>query len=148
MRGSRNIRARWSTRRRLLTRLVSLAAIVAAVAVPLSASTANASLLGQVSTFGTAGSGAGQFQDPQGLAIQPTSGNVFVVDSGNARIEQFDPTGHFIAALGWGVKDGKAQSEVCTKSCRAGIGGSGPGQFSMPTTIAVNGSTVFVGDAN
>jgi hypothetical protein len=47
-----------------------------------------------------------------------------------------------------------AHSEVCTSTCQAGIAGSGPGQFSLPTSIAVgnvsggpSASKVFVGDA-
>src|SRR5262249_3882724 len=74
-------------------------------------------------------------------------------DSGNARVEVFDPKGNFLAAWGWGVTDGTAQSEVCTANCQAGIPGSGPGQFSRPTSIAVgappgpSANKVFVGDA-
>jgi hypothetical protein len=79
-------------------------------------------LLGKVSPFGIVGSGAAQLQNPQKVAIQPTSGNVYRADTRNARVEQLDPTGHAIATLGRGVKHGKSQSEVCTKSCRAGIG--------------------------
>ena len=45
-----------------------------------------------------------------------------------------------------------AQSEVCTSGCQAGIVGSGAGQFSNPTSIAVDSSggpsagDVYVGD--
>lgn len=111
------------------------------MAVPLGAPTANASLVSPVSTFGSAGSGAGQLNNPQGVAIQQTSGNVFVADTGNARVDEFGPTGTFIRAFGWGVADGKAQAEVCTSSCQAGIPGSGPGQFSRPTSIAFGNAT-------
>jgi hypothetical protein len=134
--------------------LASLAAVVAAMAVPLGAPTASASLVGPVSTFGGAGSGAGQLDSPQGVAIQQTSGNVFVADAGNARVDVFGPDGTFIRAFGWGVADGKAQAEVCTSHCQAGISGSGPGQFSRPTSIAFGDVTggasagkVFVADA-
>jgi DNA-binding beta-propeller fold protein YncE len=112
------------------------------------------SFLLQVSSFGSTGSGAGQFQTPVGVAIQLSSGVVYVADSGNARVENFTATGKFIAAFGWGVADGMAHSEVCTANCQAGIPGSGPGQFSLPTSIAFgNGSggasvgKVYVGDA-
>jgi len=112
------------------------------------------SFLVQGNSFGSAGSGAGQLQTPVGVAIQQTSGTVYVADSGNARVEKFDVNGNFLAAWGWGVADGAAHSEVCTATCQAGIPGSGPGQFSLPTSIAfgnVSGgaaaSKVFVGDA-
>ena len=57
-------------------------------------------------------------------------------------------SGNFIAAWGWGVNDGEARSEVCKSNCQAGIPGSGAGQFSRPTTVAVDStSKVYVGDA-
>jgi hypothetical protein len=109
--------------------------------------------LGQVGTFGSPGSGAGQVQSPQGVAVQATSGNVYVADTGNARVDVFGPSGRFIEAFGWGVADGQPRAEVCATSCQAGIAGSGAGQFSRPTTIAIGAppgpaaNKVFVGDA-
>jgi hypothetical protein len=78
---------------------------------------------------------------------------VYVADSGNARVDEFGPGGGFIAAFGWGVADGKAQAEVCTSTCQAGIAGSGPGQFSRPTSISFgvpggpSAGKVFIGDS-
>src|SRR5262245_12973695 len=112
------------------------------------------SFLVQGASFGSAGSGAGQFQTPVGVAIQQASGAIYVADSGNARVQKFSAKGKFVLAFGWGVADGAAHSEVCTANCRAGIAGSGPGQFSLPTSIAFGNATgvasaakVFVGDA-
>jgi len=54
-----------------------------------------------VSTFGTPGSGSGQFNDPQGLAADDT-GNVIVADSGNNRLQvlSFDGTNFsFVRAI-------------------------------------------------
>ena len=107
----------------------------------------------QVGAFGTPGSAASQFQTPIGVAA--FGGNVYVADSGNARVQRFNQKGVFKAAWGWGVKDGKAQSEVCTnkKGCQPGIPGAGPGQFQNPTSVAVDTSkssskgSVYVGDA-
>ena len=42
------------------------------------------------SSFGTAGSGAGQFDRPLGVAVNEVSHEVDVVDSGNGRVERFD----------------------------------------------------------
>jgi DNA-binding beta-propeller fold protein YncE len=82
------------------------------------------------------------------MASDQASGNVYVADSGNNRIEKFDANGNFIAAWGWGVADGKAQAEVCTSNCQAGIAGSGPGQLSGPNSVATSSTgKVFVGDA-
>jgi DNA-binding beta-propeller fold protein YncE len=110
-------------------------------------------LFNQVATFGSPGSGAGQLQGPEGVAVAPASGNLYVADTGNDRVDVFSATGTFIDAFGWGVADGQPRAEVCTASCQAGIAGSGPGQFSSPTTIAIGAtvipaaSKVYVGDA-
>lgn len=52
--------------------------------------------------WGTRGSGNGQFFYPYGIATDP-SGNVFVGDTNNYRIEKFDPVGKFLAA--WATPD-------------------------------------------
>ena len=92
-----------------------------------------------LSSFGSKGSGSGQFSTPLGLAAE-ASGNVWVADSGNNRIEKFTSSGTFLAAWGWGVADGQAKSEVCTSSCQAGISGSGNGQFKGSGDIAIDSS--------
>jgi DNA-binding beta-propeller fold protein YncE len=135
--------------------MARVAVAIGAVTLALGAATASAqaSLLSAVAMFGSQGAGAGQLSAPVGVAVRAQNGTVYVADSGNARVDEFGPSGTFIAAFGWGVADGKPQSEVCTSSCQAGIPGSGPGQFSNPTSIAigVSGSPsagkVFVGDA-
>jgi DNA-binding beta-propeller fold protein YncE len=93
-----------------------------------------------LSQFGASGSGAGQFSEPQGLAVDQATNDLYVADAGNHRIEKFDESGHFIVAWGWGVADGKAQSEVCTEACQAGLQGVEPGQLSRPMAIAVDNS--------
>jgi DNA-binding beta-propeller fold protein YncE len=130
-----------------------IAFVVYAVTLGVAAGSAQASLLSAVTTFGSQGAGAGQLSAPVGVAVRAQNGTVYVADSGNARVDEFGPSGTFVAAFGWGVADGKPQSEVCTSSCQAGIPGSGPGQFANPTSIAVGASggpaagKVFVGDA-
>jgi DNA-binding beta-propeller fold protein YncE len=66
---------------------------------------------------GGAGPDDGQFDSPAAIAVD-ASGNVFVADTGNGRIEKFSPTGAFLAGIG-------------TK-------GSDHGQFSEPSGIAVD----------
>src|SRR5262249_13215047 len=134
-------------------RVAGVVLTVCVLGVAPGATTAWASLFSPVSTFGSPGSGSGELQTPTGMAIQATNGAVYVADTGNTRIVKFDAKGLFIAAWGWGVTDGAAQSEVCTSNkCQAGIPGSGPGQFSRPTTIPVSAAgasanKVLVGDA-
>ncbi|MCS7286371.1 MAG: TIGR03663 family protein [Anaerolineae bacterium] len=67
--------------------------------------------------IGTCGAKPGQFLDPRNLAVD-AEGNIYVVDSGNHRIQKFGPNGQFI--LQWGSF------------------GSAPGQFSEPWGIAVD----------
>jgi DNA-binding beta-propeller fold protein YncE len=77
--------------------------------------------------WGALGSGAGQFANPESVAVDG-DGNVYVADRGNARVEKFDPAGGFLGQ--WGTP------------------GSGPGQLSLPEGIAVDGfNDVYVADA-
>src|SRR5262245_30552582 len=107
-------------------RVAGVALAVCALAAP-GVTTAQSSLLIPVSTFGSSGSSAGLFQFPTGVAVDQSSGRLYVADTGNARIQKFDKSGKFKSAWGWGVRDGEEQSEVCThrKDCQAGIPGSG-----------------------
>jgi hypothetical protein len=53
--------------------------------------------------IGSSGSGAGQTEDPRGVAVDHSNGTVFVADRANRRVDVFGPTGNFIRAFGWGV---------------------------------------------
>ncbi len=44
-------------------------------------------------TFGTRGTGLGQFGQPYGLAIDPNDGSIYVADLNNKRVEKFSNTG-------------------------------------------------------
>ena len=78
-------------------------------------------------SFGTHGSGQGQFNHPYGVAVDG-EGNILVADCYNHRIQKFTAEDQFLAAVG-------------TK-------GSGTLQFSCPTHIAFNTSNneVYVAD--
>ena len=54
-----------------------------------------------VQTWGSEGTGPGEFRDPIGVAIGP-SGDIYVTDTGNNRIQRFSPDGRFIVAWGEG----------------------------------------------
>jgi NHL repeat len=80
---------------------------------------------------GLHGSGAGQLSNPYGVATG-SSGDVYVADEVNNRIDEFSAAGKFIDAWGWGVVDGASKFETCTSTCRAGIGGDGAGGSPAP----------------
>ena len=79
-------------------------------------------------TFGTRGSGQGQFKYPRGVAVDD-EWNILVADGGDHRIQKFTPEGHFLTAVG--------------------AGGKGPLQFYHPTDIVLNAANkkVYVTDS-
>jgi hypothetical protein len=116
---------------------------------------------------GLNGSGAGQFEDASGVAVNGDSasladGDVYVEDAGNHRVEKFTADGEFLLAWGEGVADGKEEAQTCgpeaapaTITCQAGVPpavegtGEGPGEFERMArdAIAVDSEgTVYVGD--
>jgi hypothetical protein len=108
------------------------------------------------SSFGEAGSGAGALElqaatssEPgSGLTVNQSSGDIYVADTGNHRVDQFSSAGAFIRAWGWGVEDGSAEAQTCTtlSACQAGLPGTAPGQFEDPRAIAVDDGPGGEGD--
>jgi sugar lactone lactonase YvrE len=124
--------------RRLAVVLAIAAALLALAVAPAFAGMTHAFS----SSFGSAGAGAGQLSlvSNSGVAVNSTTGDVYVADTGNARVDQFDSGGSFVRAWGFGVADGLPAFETCTLSCQAGVQGSGAGQFTTPTFVAVDNS--------
>jgi DNA-binding beta-propeller fold protein YncE len=102
----------------------------------------------------------GDFSTPGGIAINTTgsggvpAGTFYVVDTSNLRIQRFSPSGQFVAAWGWGVRNGSAEYQICTDAptCQRGIAGGGSGQIGSAGAggVAVDPSTgaVYVQDSN
>jgi hypothetical protein len=65
---------------------------------------------------GLAGSEAGQFAafGMTGVAVDQSSGNVYVADDASHRIDLFTAKGSFIGAFGWNVKDFSEALQFCT----------------------------------
>jgi hypothetical protein len=82
---------------------------------------------------GTASGAAGAIGESIDLAIDQTTGTIYVTDQQNHRIDVFSATGSFEGAFGWAVKaTGTAQElQFCTAEtgCQTGSFGSGAGQF-------------------
>jgi S-layer protein (TIGR01567 family) len=92
----------------------------------MSASVTHAETYNFVTKWGLYGSENGQFWDPTDVAVDH-SGNVYVADSGNNRIQKFDSSGKYLTQ--WGSL------------------GTGNGQFNDPWGIAVDSTGyVFVVD--
>jgi hypothetical protein len=108
------------------------------------------------SSFGSAGSGAGQLElaASSELAVNQATGDIYVADTENHRVDEFDPakpaSEQFIRAFGLNV--GGAGVDVCTTSCQKGTSSSSPGAFQKPVLVAVDNSSgpskgdVYVGD--
>ncbi|MBA3866088.1 MAG: PD40 domain-containing protein [Solirubrobacterales bacterium] len=118
-------------------RLASVALSATAFALLLTAAPAAAA---SPTTFCPPGTAAGHCVLAAGVAVDQSSGRVYVADDSGSRIEVFDSTGKFLRAFGWGVLDGKAEPQVCTTVCQPGIEGSGSGQMYRPSSVAVDNS--------
>lgn len=81
-----------------------------------------------VSQFGSSGSGNGQFSSPAGVAVDQKTGDVYVADGNNNRVEKFSRAGAYISQFG--------------------ASGTGNGQFDFPGGVAVDPKTgdVYVTD--
>jgi hypothetical protein len=77
-----------------------------------------ASFLKFLLSWGASGGGNGQFNKPTGIDVISGSGDVYVVDTFNHRIQKFNSSGNYVAK--WGSS------------------GSGNGQFNNPHDIAIS----------
>lgn len=79
------------------------------------------------SSFGSAGTGNGQFAHPGDVALD-AKGNLWVVDENNNRVEQFNEKGEYVTKFG--------------------MTGSGNGQLKRPTSLAIDAKgNIWVADA-
>ena len=75
---------------------------------------------------GSGGTSNGQFSSPAGTVVDG-SGNIFVVDTNNKRVEKFNSSGGYLSQFGNPL--------------------AGNGQLSAPAGLALNGGTLYVADA-
>jgi PKD repeat protein len=127
-----------------------------------------------VGHFGESGSAAGQFNKPLGIAVDLT-GNIYVADTHNHRIQMFDSFGSFIREWGGkGTAEGKFDTPIGIAVDESGniyvadsenhrisifgnsgshlktIGGRGAGEglFLNPAGVAVDASYLYVADTH
>ncbi len=85
-------------RRLTLTALATLGVVGAGLVVEVAPSTAFLGYLNTPSSqFGEPGSGNGQLSGPEGMAVDDSTGDVYVVDTGNERVEEFSAEGAYIS---------------------------------------------------
>ena len=100
------------------------ASLVVTALIPASATAAELTLVGQFG--GVSGSGPGQFANPDDLAVD-SSGNVYVPDGSNNRVQKFTATGQYLTEFG--------------------TLGTGAGQLTNPNAVAVDSAgNVYVAD--
>jgi hypothetical protein len=101
---------------------------------------------------------AGGFEFPEGIGVNtnpagPHQGDVYVADRSNNRVQELSPTGEFVAMFGWEVNETKdkesgatpAERDICTAAsgdvCKAGVDGTGAGQFESLQSVTVAPAT-------
>jgi hypothetical protein len=91
---------------------------------------------------GTVGGKFGFSYAGSDIAVNNMTGDIYVTDPGNARVQKFDDEGNFLMTWGYGVKDGSNEFQVCEapEPCQAGLPGFAPGQFVLPAGIAIDNS--------
>ncbi len=124
-------------RRLVLSVLVCMCALSCVLVGAGSAWAGSGSLL-----FGPLGEEAGQIkiQGSDGMAVDQQSGDIYVSDQSDNRIEEFDGSGEFVRGWGWGViPPGEEEFQVCTSvtGCGQGLYGSGVGEFNAGSVAGV-----------
>jgi uncharacterized protein (TIGR03663 family) len=90
----------------------------------------------QLGATGAAGKGPGQFSFPRAVAVDG-QGRIYVADSGNNRVQIFNPDGSFLRQFG----------STCKLDTKEGCQGDGRGQFNEPWGIAADqDGNVYVAD--
>ena len=92
------------------------------------------------------GHGAGRVNGPRGVAVDQWTGDLYVADGNNLRIDRFDSEGNFLLAWGAGVADGESPGlQACglvgeppTRRCFKGLFSPSSGDEVVPQSVVVD----------
>lgn len=88
------------------------------------------------------GAAAAECGEIRGVAVDQSNGNVYLLDLGNKRIDEFSSSGSFIRAFG--VSVGGTGINVCTTTCQVGATTGAGAIGTGPHGIAIDSSTHIV----
>ncbi len=98
---------------------------------------AGVGLASAATQFGSYGPEAEQFELPAGVAVDAT-GNVYVGDQNNNRLDKFNGAGDWEWASGAGVLNGASEMQTCTSSCQGGLFAGAPEALANDGGVAVD----------
>ena len=114
----------------------------------------NVCLAGETCKAGVEGSEAGALE-PLAVAVDPSSGNVYVAEPNHERVDEYTAAGQFILMIGKEVNQ-STKANICTEkeietegvSCQAGAFSGEHGAFAFPQVLAVGPTNglLYVGD--
>lgn len=90
------------------TAVLRLAGLLALTITALLALTAASASAAPPASFGSEGTGAGEFREPRGIAVDQSSGDVYIADRNNNRIDKFGFLANFLRAFVPGFSTGAA----------------------------------------
>jgi hypothetical protein len=140
-------------------RVPFVALVGAAGLLALSASPASAAFSSHTLSTTIAGSGTNALSNPNSVAVDDATGDVYVTDPASHRVEKFDSSGNFLLMFGKSVNSGTGDPNLCTNAgaptdvCQAGTSTTSPGGFEELVYVVVDNSSgpsagdVYVGDA-
>ena len=99
-------------------------------------------------TFSTSFSGSGQtaLSNPSAIAVDQSTGDVYVTDPADHRVEKFTASGEFVLMFGRAVNKTGADLCLAGEECQSAAEGSTPGAFTDPRYLAVDNSPGGEGD--
>jgi DNA-binding beta-propeller fold protein YncE len=99
---------------------------------------------------GTIGAGAGALGYPESVAVDSVTGNIYVADGGNHRVDEYTASGQFLLMIGKDV-NATTGGNLCTAAsgeiCQAGLEAPGSTEGGAFNSVPVSGAPLAVGPA-